>query len=153
MTSKNQDLYNFQKQVKIQKSLENEDVIVELNVNNGQYSYDKIKIGDNYVVSEAEEPQNIIEQPFLVKGQLREYQLVGMSWLATLHSKHLNGILAGRLNFLKYRRNGTGKDDPNDFPVGPSGDREGRVGPALGRRSNQHLSQLGNRVQKMVPRF
>uniref|UniRef100_A0A674CNU2 E1A binding protein p400 n=1 Tax=Salmo trutta TaxID=8032 RepID=A0A674CNU2_SALTR len=32
--------------------------------------------------------------PFLLHGSLREYQQIGVDWLASLHKKHLNGILA-----------------------------------------------------------
>lgn len=32
--------------------------------------------------------------PSLLHGSLRDYQLVGVEWLANLHRKHLNGILA-----------------------------------------------------------
>ncbi|XP_056147460.1 E1A-binding protein p400 [Lampris incognitus] len=32
--------------------------------------------------------------PFLLHGSLREYQQIGVDWLANLHKKHLNGILA-----------------------------------------------------------
>lgn len=32
--------------------------------------------------------------PSLLHGSLRDYQQVGVEWLANLHRKHLNGILA-----------------------------------------------------------
>lgn len=32
--------------------------------------------------------------PALLHGSLRDYQQVGVEWLANLHRKHLNGILA-----------------------------------------------------------
>ncbi|XP_023692374.2 E1A-binding protein p400 isoform X1 [Paramormyrops kingsleyae] len=32
--------------------------------------------------------------PFLLHGTLREYQQIGVDWLASLHRRHLNGILA-----------------------------------------------------------
>uniref|UniRef100_A0A3P8YXN5 E1A binding protein p400 n=1 Tax=Esox lucius TaxID=8010 RepID=A0A3P8YXN5_ESOLU len=32
--------------------------------------------------------------PFMLHGSLREYQQIGVDWLASLHKKHLNGILA-----------------------------------------------------------
>eukprot|EP00063_Salmo_salar_P052466 XP_014027301.1 PREDICTED: E1A-binding protein p400-like isoform X3 [Salmo salar] len=34
------------------------------------------------------------QAPFLLHGSLREYQQIGVDWLASLHKKHLNGILA-----------------------------------------------------------
>lgn len=34
------------------------------------------------------------QAPFLLKGQLREYQLIGLNWLVSLNQRRLNGILA-----------------------------------------------------------
>ncbi|KAJ7994142.1 hypothetical protein DPEC_G00262840 [Dallia pectoralis] len=34
------------------------------------------------------------QAPFMLHGSLREYQQIGVDWLASLHKKHLNGILA-----------------------------------------------------------
>ncbi|XP_045082909.1 E1A-binding protein p400-like isoform X5 [Coregonus clupeaformis] len=34
------------------------------------------------------------QAPFLLHGSLRDYQQIGVDWLASLHKKHLNGILA-----------------------------------------------------------
>lgn len=42
-----------------------------------------------------------IKQPFLVKGQLREYQQIGLNWLAMLHQKRINGILADEMGLGK----------------------------------------------------
>ncbi|KAL8561069.1 hypothetical protein ACOMHN_031013 [Nucella lapillus] len=39
--------------------------------------------------------------PFLLKHKLREYQHVGLDWLATMHDKHLNGILADEMGLGK----------------------------------------------------
>jgi SNF2 family DNA or RNA helicase len=41
------------------------------------------------------------EVPFLLCGQLREYQLVGLDWLVTLYEKNLNGILADEMGLGK----------------------------------------------------
>uniref|UniRef100_A0A914CQ86 Uncharacterized protein n=1 Tax=Acrobeloides nanus TaxID=290746 RepID=A0A914CQ86_9BILA len=41
------------------------------------------------------------EVPFLLRGVLREYQLVGLDWLATLYEKNLNGILADEMGLGK----------------------------------------------------
>uniref|UniRef100_A0A1I8AZT5 Helicase ATP-binding domain-containing protein n=1 Tax=Meloidogyne hapla TaxID=6305 RepID=A0A1I8AZT5_MELHA len=41
------------------------------------------------------------EVPFLLTGQLREYQLVGLDWLVTLYEKNLNGILADEMGLGK----------------------------------------------------
>ncbi|CAI5445102.1 unnamed protein product [Caenorhabditis angaria] len=39
--------------------------------------------------------------PFLIKGQLREYQMVGLDWMVTLYEKNLNGILADEMGLGK----------------------------------------------------
>ena len=39
--------------------------------------------------------------PFLLRGKLREYQVIGMDWLKTLHDKKLNGILADEMGLGK----------------------------------------------------
>lgn len=39
--------------------------------------------------------------PFLLKHTLREYQHVGLDWLATMHEKKLNGILADEMGLGK----------------------------------------------------
>jgi SNF2 family DNA or RNA helicase len=39
--------------------------------------------------------------PFLLRGQLREYQQVGLQWLATMCEKNLNGILADEMGLGK----------------------------------------------------
>jgi SNF2 family DNA or RNA helicase len=39
--------------------------------------------------------------PFLLKGQLREYQLIGLDWLVTLYHRRLNGILADEMGLGK----------------------------------------------------
>ncbi|XP_053092059.1 E1A-binding protein p400 isoform X2 [Pangasianodon hypophthalmus] len=39
-------------------------------------------------------PTTRLHVPSLLHGSLRDYQLVGVEWLANLHRKHLNGILA-----------------------------------------------------------
>ena len=35
--------------------------------------------------------------PFLLKGQLREYQHIGLDWMVTMYEKRLNGILADEM--------------------------------------------------------
>ena len=42
-----------------------------------------------------------IPQPFLLKHELREYQLIGMNWLVTMYEKNLNGILADEMGLGK----------------------------------------------------
>ncbi|XP_062855451.1 E1A-binding protein p400 isoform X2 [Trichomycterus rosablanca] len=39
-------------------------------------------------------PTTRLPVPSLLHGSLRDYQMVGVEWLANLHRKHLNGILA-----------------------------------------------------------
>lgn len=39
--------------------------------------------------------------PFLLHGSLREYQIIGLDWLVTLHNKRLNGILADEMGLGK----------------------------------------------------
>jgi SNF2 family DNA or RNA helicase len=39
--------------------------------------------------------------PFLLTGSLREYQIIGLDWLVTLHNKKLNGILADEMGLGK----------------------------------------------------
>ncbi len=39
--------------------------------------------------------------PFLLNGSLREYQIIGLDWLVTLHNKKLNGILADEMGLGK----------------------------------------------------
>uniref|UniRef100_A0A1I7XQP6 Helicase ATP-binding domain-containing protein n=1 Tax=Heterorhabditis bacteriophora TaxID=37862 RepID=A0A1I7XQP6_HETBA len=41
------------------------------------------------------------EVPFLIRGKLREYQMVGLDWLVTLYEKNLNGILADEMGLGK----------------------------------------------------
>lgn len=42
-----------------------------------------------------------IIQPYLFKNKLRDYQLIGMNWLATLQQKRMNGILADEMGLGK----------------------------------------------------
>lgn len=39
--------------------------------------------------------------PFLLKGTLREYQIIGLDWLVALHNRKLNGILADEMGLGK----------------------------------------------------
>eukprot|EP01117_Protostelium_nocturnum_P005176 TRINITY_DN1884_c0_g1_i1.p1 TRINITY_DN1884_c0_g1~~TRINITY_DN1884_c0_g1_i1.p1 ORF type:complete len:2185 (-),score=786.74 TRINITY_DN1884_c0_g1_i1:61-5742(-) len=39
--------------------------------------------------------------PFLIRGQLREYQHIGLDWLVTMYHKKLNGILADEMGLGK----------------------------------------------------
>lgn len=42
-----------------------------------------------------------LEQPFLIKFPLREYQLIGLNWLSALHDNKINGILADEMGLGK----------------------------------------------------
>ncbi len=42
-----------------------------------------------------------VKVPFLIKHELREYQIIGLDWLSTLHDKRLNGILADEMGLGK----------------------------------------------------
>ncbi|KAJ2553677.1 swr1 complex component, partial [Coemansia sp. RSA 1933] len=46
-------------------------------------------------------PEHFIEQPFLLRGSLREYQRQGLDWLASLHQHEINGILADEMGLGK----------------------------------------------------
>jgi SNF2 family DNA or RNA helicase len=39
--------------------------------------------------------------PFILRGDLREYQIIGLDWLVTLHNKRMNGILADEMGLGK----------------------------------------------------
>lgn len=39
--------------------------------------------------------------PFLLRGDLREYQHIGLEWLVTMYEKKLNGILADEMGLGK----------------------------------------------------
>ena len=42
-----------------------------------------------------------VKTPFLLAGTLREYQVVGLSWLVAIYEKRLNGILADEMGLGK----------------------------------------------------
>jgi DNA helicase INO80 len=51
-----------------------------------------------------------IKQPKMLMAQLKEYQLKGLNWLATLYEQGINGILAdemglGKVRLIKIPRN------------------------------------------------
>ena len=46
-----------------------------------------------------------VEEPFLIRhGHLREYQRVGLEWLATMYENNLNGILADEMGLGKFAK-------------------------------------------------
>jgi chromatin-remodeling ATPase INO80 len=48
--------------------------------------------------------QMTIQQPTLLNAQLKEYQLKGLNWLATLYEQGINGILADEMGLGKVGR-------------------------------------------------
>ncbi len=44
---------------------------------------------------------NVIRQSLLVKFPLREYQLLGVYWISTLHNRGMNAILADEMGLGK----------------------------------------------------
>ena len=47
--------------------------------------------------------QLTIAQPRMLMAQLKEYQLKGLNWLATLYEQGINGILADEMGLGKVR--------------------------------------------------
>ena len=43
-----------------------------------------------------------IGQPRMLQAQLKEYQLKGFNWLATLYEQGINGILADEMGLVRY---------------------------------------------------
>ncbi|KAJ2717205.1 swr1 complex component [Coemansia spiralis] len=50
---------------------------------------------------ETEATRHTLEQPALLRGELREYQRQGLDWLASLHQHQTNGILADEMGLGK----------------------------------------------------
>ena len=46
----------------------------------------------------VESPRLFSRRPFALQGAtLREYQMVGLTWMVSLYNNHLNGILADEM--------------------------------------------------------
>jgi DNA helicase INO80 len=45
--------------------------------------------------------QVVVKQPKMLMAQLKEYQLKGLNWLATLYEQGINGILADEMGLGK----------------------------------------------------
>jgi hypothetical protein len=45
----------------------------------------------------------VVKQPNMLMAQLKEYQLKGLNWLATLYDQGINGILADEMGLGKVR--------------------------------------------------
>ncbi|KAI8978234.1 SNF2 family N-terminal domain-containing protein [Trametes punicea] len=55
-----------------------------------------------YAVAPVEwDPHAKVKPPFLLRGTLRPYQQAGLEWLASIHSRNLNGILADEMGLGK----------------------------------------------------
>ncbi|KAI0359204.1 hypothetical protein OH77DRAFT_1419684 [Trametes cingulata] len=55
-----------------------------------------------YAVAPVEwDPQAKVKPPLLLRGTLRPYQQAGLEWLASIHSRNLNGILADEMGLGK----------------------------------------------------
>ena len=51
-----------------------------------------------YAVAPVEwDPQRRVKPPLLLRGTLRPYQQSGLEWLASIHTRNLNGILADEM--------------------------------------------------------
>lgn len=62
---------------------------------------DELSIAETLVPKGEIEGRCLTRVPTLLKGQLREYQHVGLDWLASLHRSNLNGILADEMGLGK----------------------------------------------------
>ncbi len=56
--------------------------------------------------SQTDVPENdmlgrVVQAPFLLKHTMREYQHIGLDWLATIYTRRLNGILADEMGLGK----------------------------------------------------
>jgi SNF2 family DNA or RNA helicase len=49
----------------------------------------------------------------LIQGELRAYQLAGVTWLISLYQNGLNGILADQMGLGKTVRGGTDDEAPS----------------------------------------
>ena len=61
-----------------------------------------------------------IKQPTMLMAQLKEYQLKGLNWLATLYEQGINGILADEMGLGKVRcalSYGAQSDSCTDCPI------------------------------------
>ncbi|RPD57382.1 hypothetical protein L226DRAFT_562001 [Lentinus tigrinus ALCF2SS1-7] len=55
-----------------------------------------------YAVAPVEwDPQAKVKPPLLLRGTLRPYQQAGLEWLASIHTRNLNGILADEMGLGK----------------------------------------------------
>ena len=58
-----------------------------------------------YAVAPIEwDPQSKVKPPLLLRGTLRPYQQAGLEWLASIHTRNLNGILADEMGLGQVRR-------------------------------------------------
>lgn len=76
----------------------------EDNVNEKPAEYAKVKEDIDMTEPLSDEMTNVMKSvephtaiPFLLRGQLREYQHIGLDWLASLYDNNTNGILADEM--------------------------------------------------------
>lgn len=55
-----------------------------------------------------------VEQPKMLNATLKDYQLTGLNWLATLYEQGINGILADEMVSIRFLSVGT-IPDPEPF--------------------------------------
>ena len=77
----------------------------EATLANGEKMKDRVEGNngkDNYYAVAHSEQEIITEQPkMLTFGQLRDYQIVSLQWMVSLHNNRLNGILADEMGLGK----------------------------------------------------
>ena len=89
--------------------------------------------------------------PFLLHGQLREYQHVGLDWLASLYDNNTNGILADEMG-LGYAPYDTKLISGKPFRQSPSlhiSHVKNMFGVHISSSFLQRHSKLGNGIQEM----
>ncbi|KAJ2761436.1 swr1 complex component [Coemansia sp. BCRC 34490] len=79
---------------------EQEGMIVEPEPSLDEPESEQDTIGIEHLAGPSK-PEHTIAQPFLLRGNLREYQRQGLDWLASLHQHNINGILADEMGLGK----------------------------------------------------
>jgi len=93
---------------------ENEEINEEIDENNNNAENNNINNEENFIAQAAQCAESFLptgielaqckidtQVPFLLKNQLREYQLIGLHWLRALHDNKINGILADEMGLGK----------------------------------------------------
>ncbi|KAJ2664002.1 swr1 complex component [Coemansia sp. RSA 1200] len=79
---------------------EQEEMIMEPEPSMDEPESEQDTIGIEHLAG-PRKPEHAIAQPFLLRGNLREYQRQGLDWLASLHQHNINGILADEMGLGK----------------------------------------------------